>query len=81
MSQKITVSPALLPTRETQAYVGNRSRWWLYDQLKKDPTFPRPVKTGEHTIAWIRSELDNWIATRPRAVFNGLDAVTRKATA
>jgi prophage regulatory protein len=78
MSQKTAVSPALLPTRETQAYIGNRSRWWLYEQLKKDSTFPRPVKTGAHTIAWIRSELDSWIASRPRAVFDGVSAVDRK---
>lgn len=70
---------AILPTKETQAYVGGRSRQWLYNQLRKDPTFPRPIQTGPHSNAWIRAELDAWIAARPRALLDGVSALERRA--
>ena len=28
------------------------------------PTFPRPVKLGEHASAWSSAEVDAWIADR-----------------
>ena len=27
--------------------------------------FPRPVKLGERAVAWRRSDIEGWIATRP----------------
>jgi prophage regulatory protein len=83
MSQqrKPTSISALLPMREAQAYFGNRSRQWFYNKLKNEPTFPRPVKTGAHTIAWIRTEVDAWVIALPRAAFDGLSAVARKQIA
>ncbi len=28
------------------------------------PGFPKPVKIGERAVAWIESEVDEWIAAR-----------------
>ena len=69
--------PALLPMREVQTLLC-RSRQWIYTQLKDNPAFPRPVKTGPRTIAFVRTELDAWIERLPRAEFNGLSAVEQR---
>src|SRR5215208_1073580 len=29
--------------------------------------FPRPVRLGENTVAWVASEIDGWLADRERA--------------
>ncbi|MCK0511944.1 helix-turn-helix transcriptional regulator [Aromatoleum buckelii] len=33
--------------------------------------FPAPLKIGARAIAWPRSELQAWIASRPRAEIHG----------
>ncbi|MBA0216222.1 AlpA family transcriptional regulator [Escherichia albertii] len=35
-------------------------RAWIY-RLIKNNSFPSPVKTGERSIAFIESEVDQWI--------------------
>lgn len=30
----------------------------------KNGTFPRPVKLGTRSVAWVKSEIDQWIAER-----------------
>jgi prophage regulatory protein len=37
-----------------------------FDALMKEPGFPAPVKLSERTPGWIESEIDEWIANRPR---------------
>lgn len=29
-----------------------------------DPSFPKPIRLGAHSIGWRESELDAWIASR-----------------
>ncbi|MDR5776600.1 MULTISPECIES: AlpA family transcriptional regulator [unclassified Caballeronia] len=29
-----------------------------------NPSFPKPVKIGERAVAWLESEVDDWIAQR-----------------
>ncbi len=38
-----------------------RSTIYLYI---KNGTFPRPIKLGERSVAWIESELDAWLQAR-----------------
>ena len=33
----------------------------------KEGTFPNPVKLGKRTVAWKKSEVDEWIDSRERA--------------
>lgn len=35
-------------------------RTWIYNLIKNN-SFPAPVKTGERTIAFIESEIEQWI--------------------
>ena len=71
------IEPELLSMKYTQALCG-RSRQWIYSQLRNDPTFPRPVKTGPHSISFRKSELLAWIESLPRAELDGVDAITRR---
>jgi prophage regulatory protein len=32
-----------------------------------DPDFPRPVKIGARSVAWVEEEIANWIAARIRS--------------
>ncbi|HHD2910364.1 TPA: helix-turn-helix transcriptional regulator, partial [Klebsiella quasipneumoniae] len=41
-------------------------RAWIY-RLIKDNSFPAPVKIGERSIAFIESEVDQWIDNK---IFN-----------
>lgn len=29
-----------------------------------DPTFPKPIKLGARSVAWLESDVDAWIAQR-----------------
>ena len=53
------------------------SRPWYYKQMQI-ADFPRPIKLGTYAVAWIRSEVDAWFASRPRAEQDGLSAIERR---
>lgn len=35
---------------------------------RKEGTFPEPLAVGKNSVAWLESEIDAWIESRPRAV-------------
>lgn len=39
------------------------SRQWLH-KLVSENKFPKPVKVGNRTLAWVESEVDAWMAAR-----------------
>lgn len=50
--------------------------------MRRDPSFPRPRQIGSaFSVGWLRSEVMEWLNSRPRAEFNGLDAVQRRTRA
>jgi prophage regulatory protein len=58
------LSPDLIGLRlikrpEVEAKTG-RSRSAIYS----DPTFPKSVRTGRNSVAWVESEVDAWIEQR-----------------
>jgi prophage regulatory protein len=55
----------ILPTTETLAKVGVKSRNTVHDWVKSQD-FPKPVQLGGNRIGWIESEVDAWLAKRPR---------------
>lgn len=74
-----TTAPTLLDEEyalgriaRVQAMLDFKSRQAVYDKLRTDPTFPRPFKLGEYTIAWRLSEIRDYIANLPRAELSGL---------
>jgi predicted DNA-binding transcriptional regulator AlpA len=70
---------ALVPIGRVRALFGDRSRKWVYDQLRKNPSFPKPVQLGAHTVAWRLSELREFIAHLPRVEFSGLSGAEQRA--
>ena len=68
MSEPTTPStkpPELLDLREVMRRT-KLSRATIY-ALKAVGLFPQRVRVGTHAVRWIAVEIDNWIATRPRA--------------
>jgi len=39
------------------------SRSWIYQEISEG-RFPRPVKIGKRSSAWVESEIDEWIQQR-----------------
>lgn len=59
--------------------LGKKSRQAIYDLMRRDPTFPRPIQLGsEFSIAWKRWEVLQWIDAQPRASLDGLSAIDRR---
>lgn len=54
--------PKLLFQPEVSARVG-KCRASLYQYIAEG-RFPKPVKIGDRRIAWVESEIDEWIAAR-----------------
>ena len=43
----------------------SKSTLWRYIN---EGDFPKPIKLGPRASGWIEEEVDDWIASRPRAV-------------
>lgn len=53
----------LLSLSDLRARGINFSRQWLH-RLVREGKFPKPVKVGNRTLAWVETEIDAWIASR-----------------
>lgn len=71
----------LMSMRDLQHELGYRSRQPIYDLMRDDPTFPKPIKLKEFSIAWVRSEFEAWLASRPRAEPCGLSSMQQRKLA
>lgn len=49
-----------LSPKQTYTKFG-RKKTWLWDRLKSDPTFPRPVYLGPRSPVFLEHELDAWL--------------------
>jgi prophage regulatory protein len=45
----------------------SRKKSWLWDRLKNDPEFPKPIYLGPGAPVFIESELDEYLLSRARA--------------
>ena len=55
----------LMPLGEVRARCG-LSRSSLYRKMR-DRSFPTPLQVGVRAVRWRESEVEHWLATRPRA--------------
>jgi predicted DNA-binding transcriptional regulator AlpA len=44
----------------------SRKKSWLYELVKDDPTFPKPLRLGVSQV-WIESQLDQWMLMQSAA--------------
>ncbi len=55
----------LLTRRQVEARCG-LSTSSIY-RLMREGLFPEPIRIGRRAVRWPTSEIDEWLATRPRA--------------
>lgn len=72
------VKQLLVNMNEFQLLTGMRSRQTVYNKLRSDSTFPRPRRTGSHSVAFLRSEVEEWVQNLPVAELDGIGAVERR---
>ena len=61
----MTDTDRLLHRAEVEAKTG-LGRSTIY-RLMRQGEFPTPIKIGPRAVRWPQSELDDWLANRPRA--------------
>lgn len=57
-------SDRLLRIRQVEEKIGF-GKSWIYQQIRQHG-FPRSVRIGSVQVAWLESEIDEWIARRTR---------------
>jgi prophage regulatory protein len=48
--------------------VVRRSRWQLWRDIRLG-RFPAPIELGPNSVAWRRTEVEAWLASRPRRTY------------
>lgn len=61
----------ILRRKDAMAYLGIRSQSTFDSLRRSDETFPRPIALGARAVGFYRSELDAWLASRPRVGYAG----------
>ncbi|MGL6627643.1 helix-turn-helix transcriptional regulator [Aeromonas jandaei] len=66
MATQPRVKVLRIPAVKDKVGVANSTVYdWLNPKSPRyDPTFPRPIRLGKHSVGWIESELDEWILNR-----------------
>jgi len=70
MTETTKIPLAILRLKQVAARTG-LSRSAIYDKLNRksprhDPTFPIQVRLGTDAVGWHASEVEAWLASRPR---------------
>lgn len=60
------------------AFFGGKSTQWVYDQMRRDSAFPRPLKLSRFSNVWRLSELRAYIDALPRVELSGLSGPQRR---
>jgi len=72
-------APGMMSFSDVLHYFNRRSRQWLYDLMRRDPTFPRPREIGsEFSAQFKRSEILEWIDAQPRQEPTGVSVIDRR---
>jgi prophage regulatory protein len=50
----------ILRRKQVEARTG-LARSTIYDRLRNDPAFPKPVSIGARAVGWIESEIQQWL--------------------
>jgi prophage regulatory protein len=61
--------PAFLRRKQVEVRTG-LSRSTIYQYIK-DGTFPKPVSLGPRAVAWLESEVSDWITARVKRARGG----------
>ena len=69
MTQRIQREPAFLRRKQVEMRTG-LSRSTIYQYIK-DGVFPRPVPLGPRAVAWLESDVSEWITARVKRARDG----------
>ena len=64
--QEIRPRDRLLRRQEVELLSG-LSRSSIYERIRSDPDWPKPVRLGANSVAWLESEIHAWIARQVAA--------------
>jgi prophage regulatory protein len=56
--------------RQLEARLG-LARSTIYDLLRTDQGFPKPIKLGRKAVGWLEHEIDAWLAEQVRKTREG----------
>jgi predicted DNA-binding transcriptional regulator AlpA len=56
----------------------HKSRVQLWRDIRAG-RFPQPIETGPNSIAWVRSEVEEWKRTRPRRTYSAVPQADQAA--
>ena len=57
------MNPSKLLRRKQVESTTGLNRTTIYEGMAKG-SFPRPIKIGERAVAWLESDIENWITNR-----------------
>jgi prophage regulatory protein len=66
MTSEIKTAPTILRRKQLEARL-SLARSTIYDLLRHDESFPKPVRLGRRAVGWIEAEVDAWLASRMAA--------------
>ena len=72
------IKQLLVNMNEFQLLTGMRSRQTVYNKMRSDPSFPRARRMGAHSVAFLRSEVEQWVNCLPIVELDGIDAIERR---
>lgn len=79
MSNKPIIEPVLITLAQLRVVFGGVSRTWIYDQMRRDPNFPRPRKLNGFTNSWLTEEVRDYIDALPKHELTGLNGPDYRA--
>lgn len=77
-SKRKNESAELITFANLLVVIGRSSRQTVYDLMRRDSGFPRPIRIPGGQLQWRRAEVMAWIDSLPRAEFIGVDAVSAR---
>lgn len=68
MAEQIQRSQVVIRRKQVEIHTG-LSRSTIYSKTNRksryyDPTFPKPIRLGGNSVAWIAQEIDIWVGNR-----------------
>jgi prophage regulatory protein len=63
--QPTLIAPAILRRKHSAAYIGVCVN--TLENLKAEPTFPRPIQISRRSVGYLRADLDAWLESRRQA--------------
>ncbi|MDR5743283.1 hypothetical protein QCE73_08960 [Caballeronia sp. LZ029] len=75
-----SIEPEVVDMTGLRIMLGGRPRQWVYDRMRDDSAFPRPIKIGTFKNAWLIREVRAYLEALPRHELTGLSGPDYRAS-